>query len=254
MSTCNINCPKYGGNIRIYLEQIEFFFTAVGVKEDNEKKATLFSQIPQDVFNDFKNLIRPATLNEIKWTEVVSKLANFAEPEKSEIVARFEFDQLTKRSNESVQEFSLRLLQVASFAKFSDAVRDERLRDRFVAGIKDSMYVKVMLSEKFAKFDEAVTRAMVLEKTNLDTEQMSSNASVGQVYSQRGGRGSQRGAWRGVSRHPHGGHQRGTQECYVCGSFDHFARVCPKKFSLNEQRDSKQAQSDLKVKSVGGQQ
>jgi len=56
------------------------------------------------------------------------------QPEKSALVARFDFDNRTRKDGESIKEYVAVLKHLASECKFRENMRNERLRDRLVSG------------------------------------------------------------------------------------------------------------------------
>ena len=79
-------------------------------------------------------------------------MAEHTKPERSVLVARSEFVNLVRLAEENVRDYVARLKHVASDCKFPDCKFPdcsclERLRDRFVCGIRNDRMARKLLAE-----------------------------------------------------------------------------------------------------------
>ena len=83
-------------------------------------------------------------------------------------MARYEFDNRSRKIDESVSFYVATLKHLASECKFSDITRAERLRDRLVSGIRDDKMLRDLLKEKLKDlmFENAVRRCQAIEQAN----------------------------------------------------------------------------------------
>ena len=160
-STSNIGrIQKFvvGTDFEAYAEQLDFFFVANGVSNATKKKAVLLTNLPAEIYQLAKDLVAPSLLKEAEVTYqiIVERLQKQLKPQKSALVARYEFDNRYRNAGESVSEYVAVLKHLASECKFNEAMRLERLRDRLVSGIKDRKMMAELLK---LKLEELTFRA-----------------------------------------------------------------------------------------------
>ena len=111
-----------------YTEQLDFYFLANGVKEPKTKN------LPVETYQLAKDLVAPAQLKDdaITYDIIVERMQKQLKPERSALVARYEFDNRARNSGESVSHYVATLKHLATECKFGEAMRTERLRDRFL--------------------------------------------------------------------------------------------------------------------------
>ena len=113
-----------------YTEQLDFYFLANGVKEPKTKKAILLTNLPVESYQLAKDLVAPAQLKDdsITYNIIVERMQKQLKPERSALVARYEFDNRVRNSGESVSQYVATLMHLATECKFGEAIRTERLR------------------------------------------------------------------------------------------------------------------------------
>ena len=121
-----------------------------------------------------KDLLVPATPKDAdgSYSVIVDRLQNHTKPEKSALVARYEFDKRSRQVGESVSNYVATLKHLASECKFSDVTRAERLRDRLEYGIRDDKMLRDLLREKLddLTFEIAVRRCLAIKQANRDVQ------------------------------------------------------------------------------------
>ena len=97
-----------------------------------------------------KDLVAPILLREdsLTYDTIVEHLQKQLKPQKSAVVARYEFDNRGRNAGETVSQYVAVLKHLATDRKFNDAMRLERLRDRLVSGIRDKRMMSELLKLK----------------------------------------------------------------------------------------------------------
>ena len=123
-----------------------------------------------ETYQLLKDLLVPVTPkdSEVTYSVIVDRLQKHTKPEKSALVARYEFDNRSRQVSESVSDYVATLKHLANECKFSDVTRSERLRDRLVSGIRDDKMLRDLLREKLdaLTFKLAVRRCLAIEQAN----------------------------------------------------------------------------------------
>lgn len=228
---------KYaGGDWEAYTEQLDFYFIANGVKEPKTKKAILLANLPPETFQLLKDLLVPSKPkdDDVTYEVIVKKLKDHTKPERSALVARYEFDNRIRKPEESVSAYVATLKHLAVDCKFTDEMRQERLRDRLVSGIKDDKMLREMLKEKLEdlSFDVAVRKCLAVEQANKDVRAFRNEAKpegVNILKSSSKGKDKQKPAKSATTGSPpEQQHATSASElkCYRCEG-RHAANNCP---------------------------
>ena len=103
---------------------------------------------------------------------IVEKLQRQLKPQKSALVARYEFDNRARLPGETVSEYVAVLEHLATECKFSESMRLERLPDRIVSWIRDKRMMSELLKLKLEEliFDVDVTKCIAIEQSYKDVE------------------------------------------------------------------------------------
>ena len=135
---------NHGADWEAYTEQLDFYFLANGVTDDQTKKAILLSNVSTETYQQLKDLLVPSTSKdaEVTYSAIVDRLQKYTKPEKSALVARYEFDNRSRQVDESVSDYVATLKHLGSECKFSDVKQAERLRDCLVSGIRDDKMLR----------------------------------------------------------------------------------------------------------------
>ena len=163
-----------GTDFKAYAEQLEFFFVANGVTDLKQKKAVLLTNLPTETYQLAKDLVAPILLREdsLTYDTIVERLQKQLKPQKSSLVARYEFDNRARNAGEMVSQYVPVLKHLATECKFNEAMRLERLRDRLVSGIRDKRMMSELLKLKLEEltFDIAVAKCIAIEQSYNDVE------------------------------------------------------------------------------------
>ena len=163
-----------GADFEAYAEQLEFFFVANGVTDSKQKKAVLLTNLPTETYQLAKDLMTPILVREdsLTYDTIVERLQKQWNPQKSALVARYEFDNQAPNAGETVSQNVAVLKHLATDCKFNDAMRLERLRDRLVSGIRDKRMMSELLKLKIEEltFDIAVAKSIAIKHSYRDVE------------------------------------------------------------------------------------
>ena len=169
----------------------------------------------------------------LTYDTIVERLQKQLKPQKSALVARYEFDNRERNAGETVSQYVLVLKHIAMDCKFNDAMRLERLRVRLVSGIRDKRMMSELLKLKLEEltFDIAVARCIAIEQSYTDVEALQGGKESNPVDLLSKSRPSKKpkpkkegkpSDKKGFPSHK----EPGDQSCYRClGNHDH--KSCP---------------------------
>ena len=92
-----------GTDFEAYAEQLDIF-VANGVTDSTQKKAVLLTNFPTQTYQLAKDLVAPESLREdsLTYDTIVERLQKQLKSQKSTLVARYEFDNRSRNSGETV--------------------------------------------------------------------------------------------------------------------------------------------------------
>lgn len=246
-----------GTDFEAYAEQLEFFFVANGVTDSKQKKAVLLTNLPTETYQLAKDLVAPILLREdsLTYDTIVERLQKQLKPQKSALVARYEFDNRARNAGETVSQYVAVLKHLATDCKFNDAMRLERLRDRLVSGIRDKRMMSELLKLKLEEltFDIAVAKCIAIEQSYKDVEALQGGKepnSVDLLFKSKQNKkpkpkkeakppekksfpspkepGDQ-SCYRCLGNHDHKSCPYKREKCHHCNKTGHIARACKSK-------------------------
>lgn len=137
----NFSCQGFdeSSNWEEYETQFLLLCRVKGLGEDSEeaeraRRDLLLAYVGPGPLKKVSNYLLPAKVYDSSWGEVLEALNSIYKPKKTIFSARIEFEKCYRNNNESVTEFLMRLKDLASQCKYKGNF-DERVRDRFAAGI-----------------------------------------------------------------------------------------------------------------------
>ena len=229
-----------------YIERLQFYFTANGIKDDSKKRAVLLSSCGPATFRLLRSLVLPATLTEFSFSDLVSKMRAHREPRPSVIVQWYKFNSRQRLPSESIAEYVAALRKLAEFCNYGESL-DEILRDRFICGIAHPTVQKCLLTETELTFTKAVTVAQAVELAEKGAQQIQSlDDKESQVVHKFSMTSAKQGANRnkdsaskekltsGSCYRCGGKHNQLTcrfksETCHFCNKRGHIAKVCNSK-------------------------
>ena len=87
-----------GTDFEAYAEQLKFFFVTNGVTDSKQEKVVLLANLPTETYQLAKDFVAPILLSEdsLTYDTIVERLQKELKPQKSAMVARYEFDNQTR--------------------------------------------------------------------------------------------------------------------------------------------------------------
>jgi hypothetical protein len=205
------------------------------------KVAILRSSLGAEGFKVCMSLCPP---DDLTLKEVMDKLqARFA-PKVSKIYARTMFHREPQGHGESCLQFSSRLRVMIDKCGYHDQVKDELLRDRFIAGVSsEKIREKLMLESDDITLEQALVIATNVERVAFESKQVADSAreddsEIRQVSgrSHRRNGSASRGSGRACFACGRSGHVRSDascpafgRQCNACHGVGHFAVCCKQK-------------------------
>ena len=169
--------------------------------------------------------------------------ARFA-PKVSKIYARTMFHREPQGHDKSCLQFSSRLRVMIDKCGYHDQVKDELLRDRFIAGVSsEKIREKLMLESDDITLEQALVIATNVERVAFESKQVAGSAreddgEIRQVSgrSHRRNGSASRGSGRACFACGRSGHVRSDasclafgRQCNACHGVGHFAVCCMQK-------------------------
>lgn len=228
-----------------YKERLESYLK-VNKVEEAEKVDLLITLIGPDTFHLLKRLCVPAKPKDVSFEGLVKKLCDHYAPEKSVITERFKFHQRGQLEGESMSEYLVELNHLANSCNFP-ATLDETLRDKFVCGLRDKVFQKVLLDKPGLTYEKACSSARSYELTAsnsliLQKEERRSEVHGVSNRSRQSPSNQRQAPWTQSQSRPSQGqssqsqsrqsqsrqHRQDQSQCHRCGRF-HSEQSCPAK-------------------------
>ena len=200
---------------KTWKKRFETYLIALNITEDEQKRALLLYQAGQAIFE---------TLTETgeDYKTALAKLDEYFLPKKNVDYKTFQFQQATKKSDETVYQFVTRLRKLAKHCKFTDLSRDLKLA--VIQNCTSKCLRRYALRKEDMTLDKIMAKAQALENREKRAKGMEETAaqstanpseSVRHVQrSQRPPRSSQhppRSTTQNCSQ------QRSSTQCHQCG-------------------------------------
>lgn len=191
----------------------------------------------------------------VSFDTVLARLGDRFAPKVSAIYARSVFHRRVQATDENCVQFVTALRSLLTKCEYADEVRNELLRDRFVAGcVSDKIRERLMLESDTLTIDEALVIAGNVERASKESRQVlnsnSVEADISSVQASRGKNSSKqdkccfscggRGHFSSDKNCPARG-----RKCKGCGAEGHFVSCCKdKKGKLGSKRSASRKRAD----------
>ena len=120
------------------------------------------------------------------YDDTVSHLQQRFSPKQSTIYARAQFNRRLQSSHETSLDFVTILRSLASKCNYSDDMRDELIRDRFVAGCcNDRIRERLLLENDNMTLEQALTLAQTFERATSESSKVGNTKSSDSIQSIR---------------------------------------------------------------------
>jgi len=162
--------------IETYLECMQLFFEANGIKEDKQVPV-LLTVIGSTMYDLLSNLVAPKKPRDLSIVELAEQLHRHFDPKPLVIAERFHFRKRAQAPDESINNYVAELRQLATHCDFGEYL-DQALRDCLVCGICHENMQKQLLSEANLTLSKVVKIACSIKVAEAQTTQLQSTNSV----------------------------------------------------------------------------
>ena len=245
----------------IYLQEVEAYFKANDVKDD-QKAMILLSSIGSPTFTKLSDILSPESPLTKSFTDITGALLKHCEPRRVEVAERYAFYERRQQAGETISEYDAAKRKLATHCGFG-AFLPNALRDAFVFGLREQKLRQQLLGIDDLTYEKARDLAQASETAARKSKEMHSGSVAPTAAVQR------------LDRQPSSARQRSrksstppkTDQCYRCGgkhkSTDckfkeaichycrkpgHLARVCRSKAKQGKQSQA----SDRKTHCLTG--
>ncbi|XP_054283201.1 uncharacterized protein K02A2.6-like [Macrosteles quadrilineatus] len=225
-----------------YIEHFQRVCRVKGLGGSDERskearKDLLLAYVGSEPLQKMQNYFIPKNLDSCSYEENKTAFFTLYGPNQTIFAARFEFERAVRNESESFTEYFTRLKKLSKHCRYGQGL-DERIRDRFIAGVFNEQFEvevrhrwpdgvetggSVVTAERVFQLARSMERARneVNASTTSNVCFVKKRQTTGQVN------GCENcGRYRCVKEKcPAKG-----QECLKCRKIGHFARVCKRKF------------------------
>ena len=224
---------------RVWYQLFQDHLTVQGLDtiSDNRKLALLRTSLGAEGFRICSELCT----GNISFTETVQRLEQRFAPRASQIYDRAQFNMRIQHSGESSLQFVTVLRTLAATCGYPDNMRDQLIRDRFVAGCSDhKIRERLLLENNDLTLENSLTIAQNLERAVTESSSVNkpgdSCSSVFKIHHQspsttpaRDSRSRNSSEHRSFNRHQSSSKPAHTKKCWFCGGAYPHKGKCPAK-------------------------
>jgi hypothetical protein len=225
-----------GEDFKAYLQRFDNYIELNGVKDEVFKIQLLTNMMGPTASAKLYNACKPKFPKNFKYTEIVEKCSAIFYGQKWTIAEHYKFNNRNQRMGERASDFAIELQAMAENCKFGEFL-DTALRDRFVAGLRNSgIKAKILNDSRDQKFDAIVTMAVSSEMVEENVRIMAPQSEIHAVRGRQNGRLEGRLGTRDRSSSQHRSDNRhqsrqrrpftDNRRCYICRRIGHLANSC----------------------------
>ena len=117
-------------------------------RNETTKRASLLANaLPIQVLADVQRRLQPTPLTEVTYEDLEQHLISSYGKKKSYVGAAVAFLARKQQTNESIEDYSKILNQLASQCGYSECCRDRLLRDVFLSGLRSSRLLRTLITD-----------------------------------------------------------------------------------------------------------
>ena len=205
-----------------YIERLENFMKANGVKSENQV-AALLTAIGPETYGLLRNLLTPEKPDARSYEELVEIFSSYLHPKPFVIAERFNFHNRFRHDSEPVADFAAQLKKLSAHCEFGTFL-DEALRDRFVCGLRKESIQRKLLGEKTLDFSEALQIAQSMEMQERKSSELKDSGSSGMLKTDEVHRLGAKA--RKPKKFSKGKGEKSKGACYRCRNTEHNSSEC----------------------------
>lgn len=246
-----------GEDFSEWLNNLEVYLEINAVTVDRRKVLLLFNLIGPAASIKISKACKPDKPADKSYADIVAICEGLFMGQKNYIMGHYKFNKRSQLEGESINDFAIELQSLAENCDFKE-YRDTALRDRFVAGVRSTEILKLLLNLKADKFKDFVSAAEKAEMAQKDTDTIKGasahvasinytkssnspsrqNSHSNKKWQGRGRSKSRRRFFRHQSKSPDNARFKSSQrrqnlQCYRCKGFGHYSSECPTKSSTS---------------------
>ena len=222
--------------------------------------ATLCSVIGADCKKVLNNLPDLTAADRRNPDRIIEVLRNYFLPQRNVLYERFMFNSTNQKAGEAIDQFVLRLRQLAEPCEFGD-LKNSLIRDRIVIGTSDESGRERLLRERpVPDLNTCIEKLRAAEVSRSHREVMAGTASASVDHISRRKQGSKRQGrsqpkpkskpqGQGQSTQNHGGKKpnqgQDGKKCRYCGGSIHKRDECPAKNRVSKLPKSRSLRESL---------
>lgn len=211
----NLAVFSEGDDFEIFEERLEQHLLANSIPEDR-KVAVLLTLVSVNVYKILKNLCHPLKPKEKNYQQLIDLLSSQFKKRVSVFRRRLHFN-LLAQGQETVNQWYVRVKTVASECQFDGIMLAERVKDKFVVGLRPGPILDRLCEENPNKdLKDLLDIALNKEAALLEADR---NIEVNKVVKNKDGE---------KSANESGHSSQGKEEltCNFCGRTNHVFKIC----------------------------
>jgi hypothetical protein len=161
-----------GARWSAWLERFKLFLTATNLTDNERIKSTFLLKIGPEVYEIYKTLKKAN--NTDTMNELYTKLTTHLNPSRSKLTERCIFRSSSRRQDESVDEYAMRLRQLALNCKFGEQLEDNIL-EQFVVGCDIEAFQRQCCRQDDLTLKQALELARGFQRTEQNVRSNRSN-------------------------------------------------------------------------------
>ena len=230
------SCRRFKSwNTNSFKFYLDLAVTDYNITEDTHRSIFL-KCLDEGIRVRLENAVLPREITDFNIEQLIEKTQMFFQRKCNAIVERVKLHRRVQLEEEAVQEYAEGLKRIATNCSFKAGEYEDRLRDIFVAGLKDDSILRKMY-EKEDLLTQPLDKVILLAKTlqgardSVMATREATTESQGKVCHLQG-RKYVKGGKPYTKRHQAG---RGFV-CFQCGEEGHYQWECTKKTTKNQEK------------------
>lgn len=169
-----------------YTERFENFISMKGLSTTTDAtmvKKLFLNNVGSEIYEILSAISAPKSINELSYQEIIDLLTKYLSPAPNVLIEQHRFLCRLQNDNESIGEYVAALRRFLSTCDFNctschSSIADQFLRAQFIRGLRNSSIREKLLSDKAITFQDAVDKALALQSSFVDSQEIKRAISV----------------------------------------------------------------------------